>query len=82
MENAAAFAIIVLIESNLVNSKSSGLVVLFRIISSSNYREVNIEIYNRQNEYYQRFFFIKHMFWARKKGLMESFFTQPKLMLL
>ena len=28
------------IQSNLVNSKSFGLEVLFRIISSSNYREV------------------------------------------
>ena len=32
------------IQSNLVNSKSSGLEVLFRIIGSSNYREVDIKI--------------------------------------
>ena len=34
-------------QSNIVNSKSSGLEVLFRIISSSNYREVEIkQIFN------------------------------------
>ena len=31
------------IQSNLVNLKSSGLEVLFRVISSSNYREVDIK---------------------------------------
>ena len=31
------------IQSNLVNSKSSGLEVLLQIISSSNYREVDIK---------------------------------------
>ena len=34
------------VQSNLVNLKSSGLEVLFCIISSSNYREVDIKIYN------------------------------------
>ena len=35
-----------LIQLNLVNSKSSELKVLFLIISSSNYSEVNINICN------------------------------------
>ena len=34
------------LQSNLVNLKSSGLGVLFRIFSSSNYREVDIKIIN------------------------------------
>ena len=34
------------LQSNLVNSKSSGLEDLFRMISSSNYREVDIKILN------------------------------------
>ena len=31
------------LQSNLINSKSLGLEVLFRIISSSNYREVDVK---------------------------------------
>ena len=42
-------------QSNLVNSKSKGLEILFLIIESSNYREVDISIYNPQNDYYQFF---------------------------
>ena len=34
------------VQSNLVNSMFLGLVVLFQIINSSNYREVDIKIYN------------------------------------
>ena len=34
------------IQLNLINSKSSGLEFLFRIISISNYRELDIKIYN------------------------------------
>ena len=34
------------IQSNLVNSMTSELEVLFRIIRSSNYREVGIKIYD------------------------------------
>ena len=36
------------IQLNLVNSKSSSLEVLFHIISSLNYTEVDIKIYNPQ----------------------------------
>ena len=36
------------IQKNLVNTKSSRREVLFRIISSSNYMEVNIKICNTQ----------------------------------
>ena len=43
---ARAFAVRILLQQNLINSKSWRLEVLFRIISSSNYREVGIEIYN------------------------------------
>ena len=32
--------------SNLVNSKSSGLEILFRVISSSNYWDVDVKIDN------------------------------------
>ena len=38
------------IQSNLVNSKSSGLEVLFRIISSSNYRAVDIKYMTPKND--------------------------------
>ena len=41
------------VQPNLVNSKSSGLEVLLRIISSSNYKEVGIKINNPQNDYFQ-----------------------------
>ena len=44
------------IQSNLVNWKSSGLEVLFQIISSLNYREVDIKLYNPKNDYYQFFY--------------------------
>ena len=40
---------------NLVNLKSSGQDVLFRIIRSSNYREVDIKIYNLQNDCFPHF---------------------------
>ena len=48
-----------LLTVNNVNSKSYGLEVLFRIISSSNYWEVNINIhvYKPQNEHYYCFFY-------------------------
>ena len=42
------------VQSNLVNSKSLGLEVLFRFINSSKY-----------NNYFQ-LFSVKHKFWARK----------------
>ena len=35
----------VYVQLNLVNSKSLGLVVLFQIISCSNYRDVDIKVY-------------------------------------
>ena len=53
------------IQPNLVNSKSLRLEVLFRIISSPNYRDVDIKTYNIQNDYYQFVFSIKHKFCAR-----------------
>ena len=66
------------VQLNLVNLKSSGLEVLFRIISSLNYREVDLKIYNPQNDYYQ-VFSIKHKFQACKKNLSKRcFFYTPK----
>ena len=43
-----SYEVPLLIQLNLINSKSSGLEVLFGMISSSNYREVDIKIYNSQ----------------------------------
>ena len=44
-------------QSNLVNSKSSGLEVLFRIICNLNYREVDIKnVLNPQNDHYYFFY--------------------------
>ena len=37
---------LLLLQLNLINSKSSGLEVLFQIVSSSNFMEVDIKIYN------------------------------------
>ena len=45
-----------IILSNRINSKSLGLEVAFQIISNSNYKKVDIKIYNPQNDYNQRFF--------------------------
>ena len=40
----------IVIQWNLVNSKSSGLKLLVRIISSSNYRALDAKIYSPQND--------------------------------
>ena len=62
------------IQSNLVNSKSSGLEVLFRIISSSNYREIDIKIYNPQKLLLSFFFlFQAYVLGAYKKCLKETY---------
>ena len=64
----------------LVNSRSLGLEVLFRITSSSNYREVDIKIYNPSNLIIIRGFLpIKHKFWVHKRNVSRSrFFYAPK----
>ena len=49
----------------------SGLEDLFRIASSSNYMEVDINICNPAIDYYH--FFIKHMFWARKRNVSNHY---------
>ena len=47
-------------QSNLVKIKSSGLEVLFQIISSSNYREADIKYINIQPPKMSFFLSIKH----------------------
>ena len=42
---------------NLVNSKSPGPEIFFRIISSSNYSEIDIKYVIPQNSYYQVLFY-------------------------
>ena len=64
------------IQSTIVNSKSSGLGFLFRIISSSNYREVDIKICNPQTIYYQ--FFPPNISFGRIKGLKEAYLLRTK----
>ena len=67
-----------LIQSNLIHSKSSGLEVLFRIISSSNYREEDIKYITLKNDYHY-YFSIKHKFWAHKRNISRRyFFYAPK----
>ena len=67
-----------IIQSNLVNWKSSGLEVLFRIITSLNYKEVDKNMKN-PNMIFISFFPIKHKFWARKRNVSKrrSFYA-PK----
>ena len=43
---------VICIQPNLVNSKSLVFRVLFQIIYSSHYREVDIQIYKTQNNNY------------------------------
>ena len=71
------------IHSNLVNSKSSGLEVLFLIISSSNYREVDIKIYISKNNHYQTFY-LSNISFGRVKETSQGdvSFTHPKYMIL
>ena len=71
------------IQSNLVNSKSSELDVLFRIIRSSSYMEVDMYIYNPYKLLLSVFFFfIKHTFWCVKEmSQRDVSFTHPKHML-
>ena len=65
------------LQLNLINSKSSGLVVLFGIISIL--KEVDIKIYNQQKMIIIRFFSIKHNVWVRKRNVSERrFFFAPK----
>ena len=54
-----------MVQSNLVNSKSSGLEVLFRSIENSKCREEDIKIYDPNKV----IFLIKHKFWARKRNV-------------
>ena len=71
------------IQSNLKNSKSSVLDYLFRIISSSNYLEVDIKIYiTPGNDYYQ--FFLSYVSFGRVKETSQRdvSFRHPNHMLL
>ena len=61
------------VQSNLVNSKSSELEVLFRIISSSKYYEVDIKMYNPKL-ITLLFFSVKHKFWAHKRSVSRRRF--------
>ena len=59
------------IQSNFIKMKSSGLSVLFRIISSSSYREIDMKIYTptpQKNEI-ENTSLIKHKFLARKRNV-------------
>ena len=80
------FSVAVLItklQSNLVNSKSSGLEVLFRIISCSNYGEGDIKIYNLQNNYYH-FFFLSNISFVHVKQTPQGdlSITRPKRVII
>ena len=66
------------VQSNLVNSKSSGLEVLFRIISSSSYREVDMNIYKPKNDYFS--FFLSNISFGHVKE--TSLFTHPKQVII
>ena len=82
MENAAAFATMVLINSILLNSNSLRLMFLFRIISCWNYREANVKyITPKTNIIIVFFFIVNHKFWARKTSHGDVF-THQKLILL
>ena len=71
------------IQSNLVNLKSWGLEVLFRSIENSNYREVDINKYNSQKDYYPFFSLSNICFWCVEKTSPEDVsFTHPKHVLL
>ena len=57
------------IQSYLVNSKLSGLEVLFQIMGSLSYREVNMQYITSKIYYYQSFFLlIKHVL-VRKRNV-------------
>ena len=68
-------------QSNLVNSNSSGLAFLFLIISSLNYVEVDLTIYNSQNDY-KKFFFLSIIRFERVKetaqGDLFNYAPKPK----
>ena len=70
----------IIIQSILVNSKSSGLEVLFRIISSSKYRVVDMKIIITPKIIIIRFSLsIKHKFWVHKRNVSRRrFFYAPK----
>ena len=60
--------------SNLVNSKSSRLEVLFRIINSWNYREVDIKYITKKMRLLSGY-----VLWARKRNdSMKRFFKASK----
>ena len=59
--------------------RDQGLEILFWIISSLNYREVEIKNITSKNNYYDFFLSIKHMFWACERNVSERrFFYTPK----
>ena len=62
------------IQWNLVNSKSLGLEILFRIISSSKNRDVGMKYIAPKNDIYP-FFPINMVFWVciKKKNDSETF---------
>ena len=68
------------IQSYLVNSMSSGQDVLFWIISSLNYREVNIKYITPKNDYQ---FFLSNVSWVHnEKSRGDVSFMHPKHMLI
>ena len=70
------------IQSNLVNSKSSELEVLFRIIRSSSCREVDMNIDNPHKLLLSVFFFYQTYVLVRKRNVSKRrFFYVPKHML-
>ena len=63
------------IQLNLINSKSSGLDVLFRIISSSNYREVGIKYITPVIIVsFSNYLTVTLQFWQTKIMMLMSFF--------
>ena len=53
--------------------------ILFRIISISNQREIDIKVYNPKNVYYQVFFFnLAYVLAMLKKRLNETFLLRSQ----
>ena len=70
------------LQSNLINLKSSGLEVLFRIIRSLNYREVDIKFCNPQRCLLSVFLSNIRFGCVKEMTKRDVSFTQPKHMLL
>ena len=66
------------LQSNLVNSKSYGLEILFRNIENLNYREVDIKIYNPPKGLLSALF-LSNMFCVHKRNVsVRRFFYTYK----